>query len=259
MENNYYVYAYLNPDKPCKLELNGISFLYEPFYIGKGKDNRCNIHLIDSRLKVNNHLSNTIKKIGIEKVRLFITKIYTNLTEENAIRDEVYLIKEIGKRIDNLGPLVNITNGGEGVSGLKHSEESRLKMSLKGEKHPKWGTTISTKHKEILSRNMKLNNPMKNKETVEKFRLSNIGRTPWNKGLKTSSQICKKLSDAKIKYKDIKIVSKKDNSFIKKFENVQDAMSYLKKCNKSILNYIYKRESIDYYWILPIDNNYNEY
>lgn len=45
MENNYYVYAYLNPDKPCKLELNGISFLYEPFYIGKGKDNRCNIHL----------------------------------------------------------------------------------------------------------------------------------------------------------------------------------------------------------------------
>ena len=33
MKNNYYVYAYLNPDRPCKLELDGISFLYEPFYI----------------------------------------------------------------------------------------------------------------------------------------------------------------------------------------------------------------------------------
>ena len=43
---------------------------------------------------------------------------------------------------------------------------------------------------------MKLNNPMKNPETAEKVRLSNIGRTPWNKGSKTPSEVCEKLEDA---------------------------------------------------------------
>ncbi len=259
MENKYYVYAYLNQNKSCKLELNGLSFLYEPFYIGKGKDNRCNIHLISSRLKLNKHLSNTIKKIGVDKVRPFITKIYTNLSEKDAIDLEILLISEIGKRIDKMGPLVNITNGGEGVSGLKHTEESRAKMSLIGEKHPKWGVPITLEHREILSKNMKLNNPMKNPETAEKVRLSNIGRTPWNKGSKTPSEVCEKLSDVKIKYRDIKIVSKSDIGDIKILKDTNDAKLYLKKCHKSILNYINKRESIDYYWYLPNDIDYNKY
>ena len=36
----HYVYAYLDPRKPGKYSYKGlnVSFLYEPFYIGKGKN-----------------------------------------------------------------------------------------------------------------------------------------------------------------------------------------------------------------------------
>ena len=43
--NNYYVYVYLDPRKQGIYKYDNFEFNYEPFYIGKGKNNRCNRHL----------------------------------------------------------------------------------------------------------------------------------------------------------------------------------------------------------------------
>jgi hypothetical protein len=38
--NSFYVYIYLDPRKPGKFHYGEYCFDYEPFYVGKGKDNR---------------------------------------------------------------------------------------------------------------------------------------------------------------------------------------------------------------------------
>ena len=58
---DYYVYVYLDPLKPCDLEYNGYVFKFEPFYVGKGKNDRFKHHLnhvlrggvLDNNLKYN--------------------------------------------------------------------------------------------------------------------------------------------------------------------------------------------------------------
>ena len=41
-KNEFYVYCYMDPRKPGKYTYDGldICFLYEPFYIGSGKNNK---------------------------------------------------------------------------------------------------------------------------------------------------------------------------------------------------------------------------
>lgn len=252
-ERKYYIYAYLDISKKVEKTYSnlGLSFLYEPFYIGKGKGDRYISHFKGHRLKSKTYISNKINHlISIDK-KPTVVKLYENLTEEEAFELERHLISTIGRHNDKKGPLVNITDGGEGVSGLKHTEESRSKMSLKGEKHPNFGKNLQESTKEKISEKLKLNNPMKNPKTSEKVRLKNLGRTPWNKGLSTPEDVCKKQSEKKIKYRNIKMVSKENPNEIETFENIYDAMAYTKKCYRSIYLYIQKGESLTHYWIIP--------
>jgi len=246
-EDKYYIYAYLDPSKPINksYENFNISFLYEPFYIGKGKEKRNLIHLKKYKLTNKTHLSNKILNIRNKGFEPIIIKIYENLQEEESLMLEKKLISMIGRRLKKTGPLVNITDGGEGTSGLKHTLESRKKMSNKGEKHPNWNKNLSEETKKKISEKLKLNNPMKNPEISEKVRLQNLGRVPWNKGLNTPDDICKKLSEKKIKYFNIKLISKKDNS-IKLFNNIYDVMAFLEKCYRSVYLYLQKKETKDY-------------
>jgi hypothetical protein len=73
----------------------------------------------------------TVKKYGYD-----IIIIYNNLSWGKACELEVKYIKQIGKRNQKEGPLVNLTVGGDGRPGLKLSEEHKLKISLanKGKK-----------------------------------------------------------------------------------------------------------------------------
>jgi group I intron endonuclease len=244
MENIYYVYAYLDPTKP--IEENNLGFIYEPFYIGKGMNYRSKIHLQNYKLKKKTHLSNRINKIKSEGLEPIVIKLFENLQENEALNIEINLIKTIGRRTLKTGTLVNITNGGEGVSGLKHSVESRMKMSQKGDKHPNWGKNLSDETRSKISERLKANNPMKNTEVSEKVRLKNIGREPWNKGKNTPEDVCKKLSEKKIKYYDIELISK-ENGLISKFDNIYKVMEYLEKCYRSVYLYLKKGECKDYF------------
>lgn len=104
MHKNYYVYQHRKKDTN------------EIFYVGKGKKSR---YLEESNR--NNYWHNIVNKHG------FISEIlFENLDEELALLIEIELIDKYKKLNYNL---CNLTCGGEGVSGLKHSTETKKKLS----------------------------------------------------------------------------------------------------------------------------------
>jgi hypothetical protein len=106
----YYTYIYRMP--------NG-----EPFYIGKGCDGRSNVHL--SR-KDDSHMARRVRKL----IRLGTPpsiEIIKALNEDHAYFMEQCLIDVIGRNDLGKGPLLNHTDGGEGIKNI--SEEVRAKMS----------------------------------------------------------------------------------------------------------------------------------
>ena len=126
-----YIYVYLNPVKPGNFKYGKFTFTFEPFYIGKGSDNRINVHIREAKRNAgtNRHKTNTISKIkksGHEPIRF---KLYENITDHSANRLEKYLISVIGRADLKRGPLTNLTDGGEGVLGYKHDENSKNKIA----------------------------------------------------------------------------------------------------------------------------------
>lgn len=108
---SYYVYALF--------KLDG-----EPCYIGKGCGGRVFQHtkLAAKGRHANPYLSRLIKKSGRE---LPAAIIRDGLSEDEAFIIERALILAIG-RINNGGPLTNLTDGGEGVSGFRHTVETKI-------------------------------------------------------------------------------------------------------------------------------------
>jgi len=137
MNNQFYVYVYLNPLKQGKFTYMengfGIDFDYEPFYIGKGKDYRLFSHLYESfDLKNFNYKVNTIRYIWKKEEEPIIYKIYDNLNEKNSHELEKVLIKIIGREDKNLGSLLNLTDGGDGTANPSNETRKKLGNSTRG-------------------------------------------------------------------------------------------------------------------------------
>jgi hypothetical protein len=111
-----YVYILFRP--------NGI-----PCYVGKGVGGRWNQH---ERRTHNPLLASIIQKAGGKLPKV---KIREGLTDAEACATEIAFIAAIG-RVANGGPLVNFTDGGDGLAGHEHSEATKQKMSAaaKGKK-----------------------------------------------------------------------------------------------------------------------------
>jgi len=99
---HYYVYLYLRKD-------------FTPYYVGKGKGQR--IH--DRNHSIN--LPSPERRIIIQD----------NLTELQSLILERYYIRWFGRKDNNTGILRNRTDGGDGVSGLMVTDETRNKLSAK--------------------------------------------------------------------------------------------------------------------------------
>lgn len=173
----FYTYVYLNPFKPGKYTYgNFITFFYEPFYIGKGKDNRLYEHLNEKEYNtLNKHKFNTIKKIKNNNEYPMILKILDNIEEKLSLQYEEFLIKLIGRNSSNLGPLTNLTDGGEGVGsywrGRKLSEEriKQIKVLTSGENNGMFGKKHSQDSKDKIRIKAKGRKGTKHTEDHKKY------------------------------------------------------------------------------------------
>ena len=139
--NRFYTYAYLREDRT-------------PYYIGKGSGRRAYV-------KQKNFF-----KPPKDKTRIIFLK--QNLTEEEAFKHEKYMIVVFGRKDLGTGILYNKTDGGDGVSGLKHSKEVRERLSIANK-----GKKLSKKTRERMSEAQK----NVSEETKLKKSLSRLGYT----------------------------------------------------------------------------------
>jgi hypothetical protein len=100
-QNEYYVYLYLREDGT-------------PYYVGKGKNRRA----------YQKH-----RRVSIPKNNDRIIFAHTNLSEDDAFKKEIELILQYGRKDIGTGILINLTDGGDGVSGYKWTHEARIKLS----------------------------------------------------------------------------------------------------------------------------------
>jgi hypothetical protein len=113
---NSYVYTLVDPRNNL------------PFYVGKGSGERCNFHVVEAKyyVKRKSLKLNKIRKLlqlGMEPI---VVKIEENVSDEQALDLECLLISEMR---DFGIPLTNMTDGGDGAQGYKHTEEHKQRMS----------------------------------------------------------------------------------------------------------------------------------
>lgn len=156
-----YVYVYLDPRKPGLYVYGEYRFNYEPFYVGKGWWYRDRSHLHEAeRKKGGDHPKIAkIQKVWAAGLDPVIDYPLINATDDQACSVEKELISLIGRRDLNLGPLTNLSDGGEASTLGSHfknrsgpSEETKKKIS----------ETLKQKYKEDPSLREKASQQIKN-------------------------------------------------------------------------------------------------
>jgi hypothetical protein len=141
---NHYIYVYCDPRKPGRYQYGDLEFSYEPFYVGRGSGDRWKPQAHLGKSDNNFHLKRLINKISIDQI--VICSCYKSMDEEKVNLMEKHYIEAIGRYDLKKGPLTNKTGGGEGVCGLRHTFQTRQKMSKtrKGVGHnPEWVAKIA--------------------------------------------------------------------------------------------------------------------
>ncbi len=154
-DKRFYTYAYLRVDGT-------------PYYIGKGCGRRA--YKKHGRLPVP------------PKNRILILK--KNLTQQEALRHEVYMVAIFGRKDLSTGCLLNMTNGGDGTSSRVWTPEQREHLS---KKHKGKKINIATRRKMSKA---KLG-AVVTEETREKMSEAGRGRTQHPEWAEQSRQRCR--------------------------------------------------------------------
>ncbi len=185
-KNKWYLYAFCDLRKPGKYVFNdlNVSFLYKPFYIGKGINDRYKHHKYD---KSESYKSNLIQKLLLKyDIDDLLIKLQNDLPEKLAYDLEIDFISKIGRFI-NGGPLTNLLPGGEGMSS-EWMKKNNPMFKISTEQHSKtikekhWSGERGKRRKQQLSEKVSgSNNPSSKKYLI----LEPNGKIHFIKGLKT--------------------------------------------------------------------------
>lgn len=191
-DRRFYVYVYLDPRKPGKYKYGEYEFNYEPFYVGKGSNNRDFVHLkLAKSTTIHNYFCcNKIKSLLKENYEPIIKRVQERLTAKQSYELEFLLTKTIGRININTGPLTNLAEGGEGPINKIVSEETREKI-----RKAHIGIKNSEATKAAISKANK--GRKRSQEAIEKSRKAAIGRrhTEEYKQRMHNLMIGKKLSE----------------------------------------------------------------
>ena len=109
-----YVYIYYDPERG------------EPIYVGKGSSGRDVSHLRRKDMHPLTFRLTSMKRAGIKPM---IQRVCDNVDDELAMLVEQEAISLLGRKDLGLGPLLNMTDGGDGAAGKIVSEATRVLMS----------------------------------------------------------------------------------------------------------------------------------
>jgi len=217
--SKYYVYIYLDPRKPGPFTYGEYTFNYEPFYVGKGKDGRCNDHLIEAKsdqidISFDNPFKiRKIRKILKSNLKPIILKVKENLIEQDSFDLEIWLIWVIGRVNLKNGPLVNLTDGGDGCVGFVWTSRLKCKQSK----------IIKTYFNNNSHAKIKLSKKIKQKWQDKNYKIRLIQS---HKGYSPTKE-------TKDKHSQNMINIWKDDSFKKKMNKIHSSDEHKKKLSES--------------------------
>lgn len=204
---NYYVYTHSLAGKP-------------PFYVGKANENRVKrIYRLHNR-----HHTRIIEKYGKENI---IVKTMLCRDEQHALDLEVKMIAALR----NSGvKLVNMTDGGEGASGVVISESTREKMRYAQKNRP--SPSIDTKRK--TSESMKkishaISAKLKGRPVSEKTREKMSITQKRICGTEERKELCSKIHKGKVLSEETRYKISKAMKGRKLSDNTKNNMSIAKK------------------------------
>lgn len=161
----------------------------EIFYIGIG-----NKYRPYSKKGRNKWWHNIVSKYGY-----IVDIVHENLSSHEAIKLECFYIKNLGRADLKKGLLINMTDGGDGVLNMKHSEESKSKISKNNARF--WFGKKASKETKLKLRKSHIGIQAGEKhymygkhhsqETKDKISIAHIG-------MKHSEKTLKQMSDVKI-------------------------------------------------------------
>lgn len=167
-----------------------------PLYVGKGTGKRAYV-------RGSHHLRPPKDKSLI--------LIFPQDSEAEAIQSEKDLIALFGRKDLGTGILRNFTDGGDGVSGLKHTEDAKRRMSVGHKGRPSWnkGISPSEKTRAIWSAQRKgKNTGSRSEETCRKISEGLKGQQ-HRLGYKTPVETKRKISQAHLGMKATEETKKK--------------------------------------------------
>lgn len=173
MASDFYVYVLFRP-------WNGT-----PFYVGKGSKGRFGWHRRAVARQRNDRTGKILRKADELGLEIPAVKIREGMDEREAHSLEVALISALGRDADGL--LANLTDGGEGTSGIVRTSahNEKVRTALSGNKN-----SLGTKRSPDTIEKLRAAQSQRSAATIEKLRAANLGK-------KLSDEHRAKLSQAK--------------------------------------------------------------